>query len=498
MKFNIIFCAILFCFFLSKAQSPITNISVTTDATEFPVTYSIAPYTYNWATNLNNSTQYLGALSIGNSTYNQLTRVTGSIKLRRVNNTSNIGKVNLQWNEGIMNTATIDLFPAYESNEETYINDNAFNKGIENLFDNTSANSNNIERLDWILKKAYNTTTPSQTGFPIFDRGIKAAHDAFCIAAILTIDVNGNPASYGKILRVLSSNFGDPVAPVNAIIMKADPNNTLSTRLLFSGTSTENRGGVFISFSDLGITENTSIYGYSIFANDLPVNAIPDDLVDYGASKNFPLTTSETDGGLDFLAVTAVYSLTTTLPTHFISFDAVKNNDLITLKWMVENETSVDKYILQRSIDGKNYLPVSIINNTSNSTGANSYTVTDDVSGQNSSIFYYRIKQYDQDGSFYFSKSIAIKNNSGVIDVILYPNPVKDNLLLSINSANVDHGTIGIFNLIGVKLTTQSVALSKGNNIITVSGIDKLTAGMYQLLITNASGKNVSRQFIKI
>lgn len=494
MKFNFIFFPFLFCYVFLKAQSPITGVTVTMDNSNTSNTYTIGSFTYNWAMDVNNLPQILGGINAVSGNYNPLNRA-GKVKLRRFPTSS--PSINLQWNEGTLGTNTYNIFTGFNSDEEFFLTDNAFNKGAENLFDNTTKinnNVNNIERFDWILTNPYYSTNPTKTGFTIFERGLKGDHDAFYIAAItsLTNGINGDPKTYGPIKHIMSSNYGDPEALINSLVLAGPETNNLS----YISTSTENRGGVFVTLDDLGISSGVNIYGYSIFANDLPASAQPINLVDYTNTTYFPQTTSATDGGLDLIAITALYNRTTVLPTRFTSFNATKINELIKLSWRVENESSVDNYILQRSADGKNFNNVQTINSTVNSTGLNMYSFVDDISSLKSAILYYRVKQSGQDGAYYFSKSIAVGNNTKV-ELRLYPNPTSDNLIINISSQKNDKATITICNVEGVKVSAQDVALIKGNNSYTINTINKLTKGIYQMLIIYESGEIKTRQFIK-
>ncbi|MEP6514410.1 MAG: T9SS type A sorting domain-containing protein, partial [Parafilimonas sp.] len=183
------------------------------------------------------------------------------------------------------------------------------------------------------------------------------------------------------------------------------------------------------------------------------------------------------------------------LPTHFITFDAVENNSIVNLKWTVENESSVNKYEIERSTDGINYSKINEIKSSGNA-GANSYSVPDNVSSVLSNQIFYRIKQYDQNGSYFFSKTIAIKRNK-ILPIVVYPNPVIKSLYVNIASTSVDHGVISVTNSIGAEVISQQVHLTTGNNSFTVDRVSGLPSGTYQLSVKLNSGKVMIKQFSK-
>ena len=64
-------------------------------------------------------------------------------------------------------------------------------------------------------------------------------------------------------------------------------------------------GGVAFRFSDFGIADGTTIYGYSLMANDFNSTSGAD-VVNYNNAARYPTNTSETIGGLDILAVLGI------------------------------------------------------------------------------------------------------------------------------------------------------------------------------------------------
>jgi Secretion system C-terminal sorting domain len=496
MKIHFTIFSLLFSCF-SFAQIPITAVSTTNSASATSTTYTntAADTTYNWGVSPNNTTQLLTGFVAGGLNYGFSSGLTGTVKLRRATNAFITGNFTLIWAE-VVNTGTnvFNMLPEYQNDMEPFFNNHTYNKGTDNFFDNVSANSNDIERLDWILSGGFSTPSPGQIGFAVFDRGATGAHDPFCIAAITSLDGSGNPATYGSIVRVVTANYGDPASSaVTYRIVKAP----VGSNLLDAGTATQNRGGVFISFQSLGIAANIPVYGYSLFANDLPVAATPANLVDYTNTTNFPTNTTTALGGIDLVAVTGIYTDLTILPVRFISFDGVENNNIITLKWKVENETSVDRYAIERSTDGINYFTINQVTAIVNATGSATYSGSDNVVSLSPGQLYYRIKQYDHTGSFYYSKVLAINRNNRSSAVIIYPNPVAGNLFINIAAAANDKAVITVNNSNGAKLIIQQVQLTHGNNFCTINGIDKLAAGIYQLTITREAGPTVTKQFIK-
>jgi hypothetical protein len=220
----------------------------------------------------------------------------------------------LLWVEKAANATNtkVAVIPKYNDNMEDVFAGNSLNQGTDNLFANQgdgNGNNNNIERLDVVFAGGIISTSNNKVGFALFERGNDNEHDPFVIAAITGIDQNGNPTAYAAPLRVSIANWGNIAASAtNYYVVRKDPSTDSILKISTSGT--QNIGGVFISFNNLGIASGTKIFGYSIMAYDLPAAATAANLVDYTNSTYFPRNTSSatTQGGIDLIALTGVLS----------------------------------------------------------------------------------------------------------------------------------------------------------------------------------------------
>ncbi|MEO6454976.1 MAG: T9SS type A sorting domain-containing protein [Ginsengibacter sp.] len=494
MKINLtLFYTTILLSFSATSQTPISAVDTTSSVAPYDSTYTVGANIYNWGVSPNNKVLYLDGFNAGTKGYVYSPSVTGNVKLRRVNNANISGNYTIEWAEAVtVGANTFNLFPEYQSHLDTFLNNHVYNKGVDNLFDNITANRNNIERLDWLATSAYSTPTPDSSGFAVFDRGNPGTHDPFCIAAITSVDVAGDPLTYGPIVRVGREDYGDPGPSLTYRVLKA----TYPSKLLITGASiSQNRGGVFISLKDLGVTANTPIYGYSLFSNDLPGTATSADLVDVTNSTFFPLGTGA-QGGIDLIAITGLSIFSTVLPVSFLTFNAVESNNIINLKWAVENETVGERYDVERSENGTTYYKISEVKSATSSGGK--YSFVDNVASVVSNLLYYRIKQYQPDGGFYYSKTILIRRNNKAVSVLIFPNPAKDNLYLNIVNTVNDRAVISIFNSAGAKVITKQEQLANGNNSITVDGIGRLPSGIYQLNVKWMKPvRSITRQFSK-
>jgi Secretion system C-terminal sorting domain len=478
--------SLLFTIINLQAQTAITAVTTSNSAASSSQTYVIGTNTYNWGLAPNNNVVSVDGFTAGGLPYTYASFLTGNVKLRRVNNASVSGNFTLIWAEANTSSATtFNMLPNYQGDMEPFFNNRVYNKGTDNFFDNTSSNSNNVERLDWIVSAGFSTAAPAKLGFAIFERGAVAAHDPFCIAAITSLDAMGNPATYGPIVRVATASYGDPGPAVAYRILKAaQPGN-----LADAGTGNQTRGGVIVSLQNLGIAASTTIYGYSLFANDLPGTATPTDLVNFNNATFFPTNTGN-PGGIDLIAVTGLYIETALLPVKFTAITTAERNGFVQLNWEVEGEElNTHHYTVERS-NGNGFTSFVQVPAKPAPGGKNKYTITDSTGLVRGSKLLYRIRQVDADGHNTYSSVVAVGSKTAAFSAIVYPNPAGNNLNLQVSAASAVKGQLQLTDMLGRIVASGSVTISLGNQAFSID-VSHLPAGRYNLQVL--AGKNVQQ-----
>ncbi len=312
----------------ANAQTPIVNVSIgniaATTATSYNTSGAVGSsfsatnynYTFGTATQAVNNQKKLNSLTMGQEIYSYVQNANSFVKIRRINNSIVTGKRTLLWLE--KNTVAggsankVAVVPQYNDNMESVFDGNSLNQGTDNLFANQgdgNGNNNNIERLDVIFAGGVISTYNNKVGFALFERGADNEHDPFVIAAVTSIDQNGNPTGYANPVRVNTGNWGNiPNSALDYYVVRRNPLTEPNLRMSTSGK--QNIGGVFITLKDLGIATGVKIYGYSVIGYDLPAGAIAANLVDYTNNTYFPTNTSSatSQGGIDLIALTGVLS----------------------------------------------------------------------------------------------------------------------------------------------------------------------------------------------
>jgi uncharacterized repeat protein (TIGR01451 family) len=242
----------------------------------------------------------LTTFEIGATTYTPITLPNGEcyskVVVNRVANpdVSDMDKQTLFYEYGSVSGTNVYMTPTYANIIEA-VNSRIVNRGGDNVFSNTDGQTlNNIERIDLIIGGGVFTPDNTQSGFLVLERG---GNDEFIVAAITSLDINGNVSGIGSLVHVNdNTHWGNTSESVTTTVFQrgsADaymrPNQNLSA---------QNIEGVFVTFSDLGVSNNSLIYGLAIFPGDVVATM---DLINL---TDVPLNTtaaSNDAGGLDLM-----------------------------------------------------------------------------------------------------------------------------------------------------------------------------------------------------
>jgi len=454
-------------------------------------TLPVATYIYRFGTNISttNNTEILDSFVATGLNYH-FQPATPLVRFRRVNNASTVGLRKSLWFEEntTKQTATnMASVPPYDDSLERIFSGQIYNIGIDNNFQNsTNTNNGNIERVDVIFTGGITATTDlTKLGFVVFDRGSGGSHDPFVIAAIKTLDASGNPDSYYNAVSVGASNYGN--VPATSIPFNIFRKNPADAHLLIQTlNSAQQRDGVFLSFSALGIPGFTnSVYGYSLFSTDANTSSSAN-MVNYAA---FPTNTDLGSGGLDQVAVTGVAVTKANfivLADYMGGFNAaLSSNGQVSLGWTLHIVDDVQHAVLERSGNGTDFIPLRVYSDLSKGY----QTAVDDRPLPD--VNYYRLRLEARDGKIltYSPVRAVTVGAAGALAVSLYPSPVKNKrFTLDIRGLRQDIYDCRIFDMNGNAISASQ--LQAGPLFSTEIYLPHdLPAGMYMILLSDRSGR---------
>lgn len=182
------------------------------------------------------------------------------------------------------------------------------------------------------------------------------------------------------------------------------------------------------------------------------------------------------------------------LPINLLNFDAtVEDNNKVNLNWLVSSEINNDYFTIERSLDGKTFEVVGIVDGAGNSSMVKNYNLVDDNPYTGTS--YYRLKQTDYDNTSTYSNVVAVDIKTSVDELTLYPNPVTGNAQLAFDMNVAGDVFVQVHDVSGRLVLAERTNGLKGQNTIELT-TDQLNRGMY--FLTLRSGEElVSTKFIK-
>lgn len=176
------------------------------------------------------------------------------------------------------------------------------------------------------------------------------------------------------------------------------------------------------------------------------------------------------------------------LPVQWLYFRGKAIENRVRLEWGTAQEKDNEKFILQRSKDGKNWSDISEIKGEGNSEKPVYYLGWDSnpMVGPN----YYRLKQLDFGGKEEYTSVIKVDFIPDW-DIHLYPNPVFDELY--IQTKKVDKLEVVLINSAGTRIPLQPKILNEDKMVFDIKD---LSAGLYLVYIFNEE-KTLVKKLIK-
>lgn len=243
----------------------------------------------------------------------------------------------------------------------------------------------------------------------------------------------------------------------------------------FTGTSVN--GVAWTQTGSLHITTGNGIY----FIDQTTANS---------AASTVQCTLISSVTGLTDLA-SSEFPSNSTLPVVYSSFNVKKSGSNAELVWTTENETNNDHFVVQRSTDGVHFQNIGSVTSKGNGSIQQTYNYTDAVGTY--SIVYYRLQQVDVSGSSTYSSIVALRLSYNKAKIAVYPNPFASDMKLQIQSDKKEDLVVRISNMTGQVVLAKKYTLQSGDNVIVLTGVESLKAGIYSVEMITDGWKSVQR-----
>jgi hypothetical protein len=195
------------------------------------------------------------------------------------------------------------------------------------------------------------------------------------------------------------------------------------------------------------------------------------------------------------IAGTAVNPLPVTLTT----FTASRKSADVLVSWNTSSEINNAGFEVERSTDGKSFEYVTFVKGAGNSNRSLTYGITDvkAFAMAHANTVYYRLKQIDADGKYTYSHIVRVVNSDAQkTQVSIYPNPFTSELNIALNTDEATSVKITVTDLQGRTIMSESIALAKGYNNVTLGTLANLARGAY-FVKTELNGETNTFKLIK-
>jgi Secretion system C-terminal sorting domain/SdrD B-like domain len=186
------------------------------------------------------------------------------------------------------------------------------------------------------------------------------------------------------------------------------------------------------------------------------------------------------------------------LPLTLVSFTAQLNaENVVDLKWETVTEINVSHFEIEKSTDGISFSKAGIVSAKGNTEDITRYSMKDMVNGNQSSLFYYRLRSVDIDGKSELSKIRIIRINKQSeknITILTYPNPVGNEVRITIPPTWQNKKVVyEIFNASGQTIKRVETSSSSQTETMNVSS---LSPGFY-LVRVKFNGQIAQQKIVK-
>ena len=182
----------------------------------------------------------------------------------------------------------------------------------------------------------------------------------------------------------------------------------------------------------------------------------------------------------------------TILPVKFTNLKAVQKDQRITISFSNAEESDVQYYELQHSVNGRNFSDIAYILPSKNDGSQADYAYVHTAS---STINFYRVKAVETTGHVLYSTIVRIQASTSSNAFSVYPNPVRQgsDLMLQLNNMKPGNYRISVFNSTSQLMQQQTISIAEASTTQTLS-LNNYPKGRYVITIDGAV--KLQKQFL--
>ncbi len=179
------------------------------------------------------------------------------------------------------------------------------------------------------------------------------------------------------------------------------------------------------------------------------------------------------------------------LPVKLEEFKGQVVNDKNLLTWKTSMEENLHRFIIERKINGSNFVEIGRVDAAGNSATNQLYKFYDLYPERAENT--YRLKMEKIDRSYSYSNIISLNNQGGGIAINVYPNPVLDKLTIDFGATKEHRYTISLYSSLN-QLVKEMSFTTDGKTKLEIPRPATLQEGVYILRITDEDTREKIQQ----
>lgn len=187
-------------------------------------------------------------------------------------------------------------------------------------------------------------------------------------------------------------------------------------------------------------------------------------------------------------------SINSPLAATIDNYEANCSNDasVVVVRWSTSTETNVSHFELDKSYDLDTWISLGIVNGAGNSNTSQFYELRDE-SKVSFLTWYYRLRQYDIDGTLQNVKIVTAQCENDEFTFEIFPNPANDIVNVIVSNGSTTANAIEFTDLNGKILNS---ILLNGDSVVQLN-VQHLSTGVYFISTKDQEGKLQVRRLVK-
>lgn len=181
------------------------------------------------------------------------------------------------------------------------------------------------------------------------------------------------------------------------------------------------------------------------------------------------------------------------VPVSLLRFSAEKGKLANKLSWSTSQEINSREFIIERSSNGFDFMPIGNVTARGNSNTTVNYSFLDELLPEGTN--YYRLQMVNADNTARYSNIVSLKNNM-FHELAVYPSPSPGKINIRFVSEKISPVMIGIYDMNGKPVLINNLLANKGSNMVAAN-ISTLASGNYLVRIVTST-KTMTEKFSRL